>query len=339
MKEIIPGIYYMRLPTAGFPPGHANAYLVRGDNTCTLIDTGWDTPEIHDYIKQELHGLGIEFKDISRILLTHPHTDHAGLAGVLRKRYGIPIYLHQDGIPAIKFRFELIDGQYTDTFINKTDILLKTHGVPPEQLSTAEKLLPEMRSPPFPDVTLTGSELIDTGNYKFEVISTPGHAPGHVAFYEPERQLLIAGDNVLPGLTTNVGFHLQLNSNPLGDYLHSLQILKRLAVKLVLPGHEEPFAHLHRRIDELVRKHEVKNGSVLKTFPDGTPRTAYEVSLAVSWSPSQNRATWLDFTPWDKRFTMLENIAHLQALVFSGKLEKSTEDGIIYYQLSWSEVP
>jgi glyoxylase-like metal-dependent hydrolase (beta-lactamase superfamily II) len=334
MQQITPDIFHMRLPTIGFPPGHANSYLVRGTGEYILIDTGWDTQEMHDFIARELHEMGIGYKDINRIILTHAHTDHAGLAGALREKYGTPIYLHKDAIPAIKFRFKLIDGQYTDTFIPRTDELLCIHGAPPDQLGIAEKRLPEMRFPPFPDVTLNGGETIDTGNFQFRILYSPGHSPGHITIYEPEKQIAISGDNVLPTLITNVGFHLQFVDNPLREYLNSLQALKRLSVKLVLPGHEYSFANLAERIDELVGKHVKKTERILQTFHNGIPMTSYDISLAVSWPQTHNRAAWLDFAPWDKRFAMLENIAHLQELVFSGKLEKYNKNGIIYYNLS-----
>lgn len=333
MREIIPGIYQLRLPTKSFPPGHTNAYLVRGDEGYLLVDTGWDTEEILNYIQKEIAEIGISLKEITQIVLTHSHTDHAGLAGRLRHLFPVRIYLHQRGIDTIKFRFTYNDSYCQDNFYPQTDRFLQVHGVPPSQLEKPDTLLPEMRWPPLPDVPLHGGETISTGNFNFQVLWTPGHSPGHISLYEPNQKILISGDVILPTITTNIGFHLQLSNNPLGDYLNSLDKIKNLDISFVLPGHEKPFSNVMQRVAQLVQKHEDKNEEILSVISDYEPKTAYEISLEISRAPGTRRPMWPDFTPLDKRFTVLENVAHLEAMRFQGRASRLLKDSTVYYHL------
>ena len=250
MKEIIPGIYQLQLPMGDFPPGHVNAYLVRGDKGYVLIDTGWDTEELSTSFEQQLAEFDISIDDIYQILLTHSHTDHGGRAGKLSRQSKAPIYLHKMEIDIIKSRFTCADNLCGDRFLKLTDQLLGTHGVPSHELGKPYPLLPEIRMLPLPDVTLDGGEIISAGIFNFQVIWTPGHSPGHVCYYEPVHKLLFSGDHVMLSIVPTVSLHLQHNTDPLDNYLRSIDEINRLEVGLVLPGHGELFSNLSRRIQD-----------------------------------------------------------------------------------------
>jgi len=331
MKEVIPDIYQLQLPTADFPPGYVNAYLIQGNNKWLLIDTGWDTKEVLVSLKKQLDEIGISVKDIAQIALTHSHTDHAGLAGRLKRLSHAQIYLHKLEIDITKFRFVSADKLCGDKFLQQTDQLLRTHGVPVSELAEPQTLLPEMTLLPFPDITLQGGETISIGAFNFQVLWTPGHSPGHISLYEPTRKILFSGDLILPTIASNVGLHLQHSSNPLDDYLNSLNVIKRLEVNLVLPGHEHPFTHLSQRIEELIQHHKQKNTEILEAVANGKPKTAYQISLAMSWLPDANKAGWHNLPQWDKRFTVLETVAHLESMKASGKVDRAFENSTIYY--------
>ena len=331
MMEIIPGIYQLRLPMGDFPPGYVNTYLVQGDKGYLIIDSGWAIDEVFDSLKKQLDEIGINVKDITQIVLTHSHTDHSGQAGRLRHLSQAKIYLHKLEVDNIKARFTCADNFGGDNFLQHTDELLRTHGVPASELAEPHPTFPDIRSLPFPDITLKGGETISAGAFHFQVLWTPGHSPGHISLYEPTHKLLFSGDHIMPTIVTNTGLHLQQSSNPLGDYLNSLNEIRRLEVKLVLPGHEHPFTNLPQRIGELIQRHKQKNREILEAIANGKPKTAFEISLAVSWSADASRAGWHDLSLWDKRFAVLETVAHLESMRPDGEVDRFFKNDTIHY--------
>jgi len=331
MMEIIQGIYQLQLPTSDFPTEHVNAYLIQGSNKCLLIDTGWDTKEVLASLKKHLDEIDISFKDIAQIVLTHSHTDHAGLAGRLRRLSSAQIYLHKLEIDLIKSRFVCADNACGDTFFQEIDRLLHTHGVPASELTEPGTLLPDVSLPPSPDITLQGGETISIEPFNLQVLWTPGHSPGHISLYEPTQKILFSGDLILPTIASNVGLHLQHSINPLDDYLNSLNTIKRLEVNLVLPGHEHLFTNLPQRIEELTQHHKQKNAVILGTIANGKSKTAYEISLAISRLPGTNKSGWHNLSQRDKRFAVLETVAHLQSMKARGKIHSSPKNNTIHY--------
>lgn len=101
---------------------------------------------------------------------------------------------------------------------------------------------------------------------------------------------------------------------------------------MVLPAHEYIFRNLQQRVEELIQRHEQRNTKIMAIIADGKPKTAYQVSLAISWSPESERAGWEGLPSWDKRLAVLETLAHLEFLRFNDKLDKFLADGIVFYR-------
>jgi glyoxylase-like metal-dependent hydrolase (beta-lactamase superfamily II) len=119
--------------------------------------------------------------------------------------------------------------------------------------------------------------------------------------------------------------------NPLQQYLNSLRTLRQMEIQLVLPGHEYPFSRYRERIDELIEHHQRKDREILAAFADKQAKTAYQISQIISWSPKNRLSKWTQLSGWDKRFAMLQTIAHLEELVGIGRLARFCRDGKIYY--------
>jgi glyoxylase-like metal-dependent hydrolase (beta-lactamase superfamily II) len=329
MVEIIPGIYQLSLPMPNSSLDYINSYLVQGNNGL-LIDTGWNTEETFDSLKKQLADIGINLEDISQIVVTHAHPDHYGLADRLKRRCSAQVYLHEEERNIIKSRYIDMDG-----LLQQMAQWLHFNGTPPDELTELQAASLPMRkfvTPAMPDVTLYGGETITTGYFSFKVLWTPGHAPGHICLYEPTRKILFSGDHILPTITPNVGLHPQSSSNPLGDYLDSLNKLKQLDVKLVLPGHEHPFTGLEQRIEELIQHHKRRNSEILETLK-ANPKTAYQIATGITWMHNVNGVGWDKLGPWDKRMAVLETLSHLEAMRASKEVDKSIKDGIIYYHI------
>jgi glyoxylase-like metal-dependent hydrolase (beta-lactamase superfamily II) len=186
-------------------------------------------------------------------------------------------------------------------------------------------------APAMPDTMLHGGETISNGLFSFEVLWTAGHSPGHISLYEPNQKILISGDHILPTITPNIGLHPQSGDNPLDDYLNALNAVKNLEVKVVLPGHENPFAELKPRIDELIQHHEQRKREILHSMQTER-KTACQIARGIPWMLDMGGARWEDLTPWDKRLAVLETLAHLKSIRVEGKISKFSRDGIIYYQ-------
>jgi glyoxylase-like metal-dependent hydrolase (beta-lactamase superfamily II) len=328
MTEVFPGIYWIKNPIGldGSSLSHVNSYLVRGEDGYLLVDTGWNTEESFDEIQRSLKEIGARIEDISQILVTHIHPDHYGMAGRIKRISGARIYMHE-------IENSIIDTRYVhmDALLAQTAEWLKINGVPAEEtgdIRDASLDIVDLVVPARPDVILHGGEMITTGEFNFNAIWTPGHSPGHICLYEPEKKVLLSGDHILPTITPNIGRHPQSAENPLGMYLESLQEMRKLDVSLVLPGHDEPFTGLVPRIDEIISHHEQRNLEILAAV-SSQPRTAFDIAEYVTWGTN---ASWRELPPIHRRMAIFETIAHLEYMITRGRAEKIDRDNVIYYR-------
>jgi len=326
--EIVQGVHQIKLPLPGGTLDHVNVYLVEGDEGNLLIDAGWNTPEALSTLKEELRTKGFEFKDISQIVITHLHPDHYGLAGKIRELSGAKIALSE-------IETHMLNSRYVDVTLLLSGVtrLLRSNGVPESELSQlSEASLPalEFVIPASPDVKLKAGRKVSVGPFEFEVLSTPGHSPGHICLYEPKRKLLFTGDHILPDITPNVGLHPQSGKNPLGDYLNSLRDLKKLEVTFAFPGHGSVFNGLRLRIEDLFYHHEQRKSAIVKVIQSEI-KTAYEIAEEIPWVPGAEDVSFQDLLAFDKRLAVLETLAHLQLLISEDKVKKAAQDGTNFY--------
>jgi glyoxylase-like metal-dependent hydrolase (beta-lactamase superfamily II) len=304
---------------------HVNVYLVEGDSEhgALLVDTGWDTDDTFDYLKQALAD-----RPVGQIVVTHTHLDHYGLANRLKQYCNARLYMHELERDIIQSRTNL------DEEFQEVDISLQAHGTPPDELSqsrTASPLIRQSVAPTPPDVALHGDETITTGYFNFKVLWTPGHAPGHICLYEPDKKILLSGDHILPTITPHVGLHPQLGGNPLGDYLASLNRLKELEVETVLPGHEQPFTDFRSRVEAIIRHHQFRNSQILGAL-DSKSKTAYQIAHEISWVDDFNGVSLDKLDHWNQRMAILETISHLEEMRANREVDRFSRNDIIHYQ-------
>ncbi|MHA2067684.1 MAG: MBL fold metallo-hydrolase [Candidatus Thorarchaeota archaeon] len=324
--EIVSGIHQLKVPIPNNPLEHLNCYLIEGKDGWLMIDTGWYTAEVFDFLQTELRNIGLTLTDVSTIVITHVHPDHFGLAGRIKQvSPRTQLLIH-------RWESDLIESRYVK-FSELRDImstLLQRHGVPPLNLSALESAsLPalEFVMVTFPDHVLYGGENISTGHYDLEVIRTPGHSPGHICLYQPTHQLLFSGDHILPSITSNISYHVQSGDNPLGDYINALHKLENLPVAWVLPAHEDAFSDLRSRIDQIIIHHNKRKDEIQKVIAN-EPYNAWEISPQITWDTS---TPWDQLPPLHKRFAVTEVIAHLESMRWEGKVRRIVKDNSVSY--------
>ncbi len=328
MSEIYPGIQWIKLPIGMEQSDltHVNVYLVKGSKGYLLIDSGWNTDEsfttFHNYLLKH----NIAFQEIKQILVTHVHPDHYGMAGHIKQLSDAKIMMHQ-------IEKDFIRPRYIDMneLLAMTDRQLSDNGVSEDEvevLRDATLSLQNFIIATQPDITLHDGEIIDIGTFTFRVIWSPGHSSGHICLYEPKKKILFSGDHILPKITPNVGLHPQSIDNPLGRYIESLQEIKKMDIELTLPGHDQPFKNPRRRINEIIRHHNLRNLEILKAL-ESRAQTAYKIAQEITWS---NNSNWNDLPPFHQRMAVFETLAHLEMMATEGRVDKYSHHGVYYYK-------
>jgi glyoxylase-like metal-dependent hydrolase (beta-lactamase superfamily II) len=298
-----------------FPLRWVNSYLVRGTAGVTLIDPGLHTPEAEELWLAVLKERGIAFEHIEQIVLTHHHPDHYGMAGWFQERTGAPVLLSETGWRQV----QLLWGEEQPMSALLLE-LFALHGLDAAGLEAMTKHMDSFVAlvSPQPQVTLLREGPVRLGDRVYEAIETPGHAAGHLCFYDAEAEEIFCGDHVLPQISPNVSFLPQVEANPLGAYLSSLREIGRLPVKLAYPGHREPWSAFSERAAELVVHHQERLALMVSHLR--SPLTAYELC----------RATFGDrLSTHQLRFALSETIAHVILLESEGRIESLEAGGPI----------
>jgi glyoxylase-like metal-dependent hydrolase (beta-lactamase superfamily II) len=323
--EVAPGLYQLKIPMPG-PLEYVLSYLFPSAGGYTLVDPGWPSDEAFAALKTQLAEMHVALADLRRLVITHIHHDHYGLAARVKEASGADVLLHERDWQAVKPYLDDPDGA-----VEEMQRFLEMHGVPRDEIDAVPvpaQMLRDVIMRARPDRTLQGGEVIEGDGFRWEVIWTPGHSDGHVCLYERSRQILLSGDHVLPVITPHIAFRAGPDSNALGDYLQSLEALRPLAVRRVLPAHEFAFTNLQQRIDEIEAHHRARLEEMLGVLAAG-PLTAYEVSHHVTWATGDFR----DFDFAMQGFAVRETVAHLEYALIEGRLAKTLDGGVYRYRL------
>lgn len=323
------GVWSIEVPIPDNPLGHTLVHLLDTDRGPVLIDTGWDDPTSWDTLTAGLGSLGVSVAEIHGVVITHHHPDHHGLSGQVRDASGAWIAMHAADSTVVRRTREAEPGLWLDYLADK----LARAGAPDahiEPLRAARasgrmRTLPGLRAA-LPDREIVPGELLDLAGRRLRAIWTPGHTPGHVCLHleethpanRPGNGRLFSGDHLLPEITPHIGLYEDPDdttvTDPLGDYLDSLERIGRLAPAEVLPAHQYAFPDAAGRVQELLTHHEERLTGLLALLAE--PLTPWQVAERMEW----NRP-WEQIPYGSRNIAVSEAEAHLRRLVKLGRAE------------------
>jgi glyoxylase-like metal-dependent hydrolase (beta-lactamase superfamily II) len=328
--EVAPGVLWLRMGLP-FALNHINLWLLEDEldqgngpqRGWTVIDCGIASDATRDawedIFANQLRGL-----PILRIIATHCHPDHVGLADWLCRRWSAPLWMTTGEYAFARMMSASLPG------VDGTSMFphFQRHGlVDPAMVENlqARKNYYASLVPAVPQayIRMQDGHTLRIGEHMWQVITGFGHAPEHASLHCAALNVLVSGDMVLPRISTNVSvFAVEPEANPVQLYLDSLDKLKALAADtLVLPSHGKPFRGLHTRIAQLNQHHAERLAEVVAAC--ATPQSAVDIVPIMFKRPLDAHQL---------TFAIGEALAHLHKLWHDGVLHRRIDgDGIIRF--------
>jgi len=320
--ELFKGINQIKVPLPRAGQDSINVYIVEGSNGNLMIDTGWNTTEAFNALAQEMKNSGFAMKDITQIVVTHLHPDHFGLAGKIAGLAGAAV-----SFSAIENNFMESRYNHPEEFLKETSAFLKSHGVPDYELKMLAEASMNIRNnvtPVTPASLLQAGDKIQMDPYEFEVLVTPGHSPGHICLYEPNKKYLFSGDHLLMESAPNITYHPQSGENPLGEYIDSLNKVAELDIRFILPGHGPVFSGVAPKIDAIMGHHKDRMMKIEKAM-GVEMKSGFDVAREIPWIVNGEPLPYNKLDAIDRRLSLLDTLAHLQYMVAENNGKKVNE--------------
>lgn len=303
LVQVAEGIHLLSIQ---FPFGmrQVNSYVIEGKNGVTIVDTGSYAEQAIGIWKEALP----EGTKVEKILLTHSHTDHIGLAKWLRETYHAPLVIARQGyeeMQKLRARRKAHEGDATSTYP-----FFAKHGGP----SVSEKAMLEQLDADYfePDELLEDLQEIQLGDQAFDAIWTPGHSPDHFCFLNKSSGVMLIGDHVLNEISPLIPVWTEQDGNPLAVYFESLEKIAKLPVSIGLPGHGSMIRNVPARIHELRAGHEQRMQQILAAIPDAGS-TAGELAQAVYGFEKMSMRHSAEFLMTLTRILYMESVGKVQA--------------------------
>ncbi len=321
---VAPGVLWLRLPLP-FALDHINVWLIEEENQYTLVDCGAGLPDVAAMWEEIEQTLFVR-KPLGRIIVTHAHPDHIGMAGPLARRHGVQVHMSTGEY----FMARGLCANLSGFDANTLAAFMGSHGLVNEKKAdeTLEarggmfsRLVPE---PPLNYQRIQHGDEIEIGGHVWQCHAGFGHSPEHISLVCKSLDLMISGDMLLPTISTNVSVYgIEPEGNPLLLFLQSVQRMAQLPNSLtVLPSHGVPFKGVHDRCAQLLRHHDHRLNELLEAIKE-KPLTARQ-AIAVLFRREMDGH--------QMSFAMGEAVAHLHYLWYKGLVKRLTIEGVWTFQ-------
>ncbi|MFX4262801.1 MBL fold metallo-hydrolase [Pelotomaculum propionicicum] len=301
------------MPLPGNPLKALNSYLIEGPERSLLIDTGFNQEECRTALFDGLKSLGASL-DQTDIFITHLHADHCGLVSAVATDKNV-VYCSE--VDARRINWGLSPEYWPENLS-----FVASYGFPLREFGAALLKHPGQKYSPDTEHDFSivrEGDILEVGDYRFTIVETPGHTPGHICLYEPDKKMLISGDHILGNISPNITMFYKGLPDPLGQYLRSLDKIDRMEIGLVLPGHRQVIGDVHKRIAELKHHYENRLNEVLTVLGDEI-MSAYQVAAGITWDLSYT--SWEQFPLEQMWFATGEAISHLEHLRQQDKVRR-----------------
>lgn len=327
LTPIVPGIRWLRMPLP-FDLDHINLWVMDDGDGATAVDTGLASRE-SERIWKHLLETSLADTGLTRIVVTHFHPDHVGMAGWLAERTGAPIHM-----PQTEWLWtRLLCMDHGAETVDEVVEFSRRAGADQEYLDKAQqrgvgyhalvKPLPRQYQP------LRNGGTLEIGGNAWRMVEGRGHAPEHACLFCEKTGVLIAGDQVLPRISPIVGVPMwEPDSDPLSDFLDTIERLLELPDDIVvLPSHGLPFRGLHPRLRDMAAHHDERLATTKEAC--ATPLTAMQ-TVDVLFKRQLNHE--------HRGFALREAVAHLNYLMVRGEISRyEREDGVYLYDSNVSQ--
>lgn len=322
VHKVAPGLGWARIPMPG-SLGHINSWILDDQDSVVIVDTGMLLAICSDAWKA-LFAADLKGRPISRIICTHLHPDHIGLAGWLRKKHDAGIWMTRG--EWLTARMLTVDPMRE--LPDEAIMLFRSAGWTEQHLSDLRDrgwgFFSRVVYPLPPSFhRIQDDDRLDLGHHSWRVVVGNGHSPEHACLWNEREGVLISGDQVLPRISSNVSVHItEPEADPLGDWLASIdRLLAKLpADLLVCPAHGEPFYGLHTRLMALRDEHERRLDALVAAMTK--PLRAVDCfSMLFNREINDN----------NREMATGEAIAHLHRLERSGRAVREIRDGVHWY--------
>jgi len=315
-REVAQGVHWLRMPLP-FKLDHINLWLLADGDGWTIVDTGINRAETRDAWKK-VFTTHLGERPLKRVIVTHFHPDHMGLAGWLTERFNVPLWA-----PLAEWAFgRMVSLDAGDESRQQFRRFYQDAGFDDAMLILVEErfggyarrvspLLAKLRR-------IRDGEVFEVDGRGWRVIVGTGHSPEHACLYCEDLGVLISGDQILPRISPNISVWPQEpEANPLRLYLDSLPRYRALPDDtLVLPSHDWPFTGLHARLEALAHHHDDRLDETLAACAE--PVTAVGVLKRLFTRELDSHQLF---------FAAGESLAHLHFLAGQGRIEERRHDG------------
>jgi glyoxylase-like metal-dependent hydrolase (beta-lactamase superfamily II) len=316
------GVGWLRLPVPG-SLNHINIWILEDGEGVAIVDTGLAIDAAREAWEAIFAG-PLAGRAVTRIICTHFHPDHSGLAGWLTRRFDVPLWMTRGEWLFVR----MLTADIRDTPPDEAVAYWRAVGWSEERIATESQKgwgrFASVVSPiPLGYVRIQDGDRLAIGARTWRVVVGSGHSPEHACLVDDAAGLMIAGDQVLPRITSNVSLSLsEPRADPLGEWLASIAKLRQLPDDLlVLPSHGEPFTGLHARLDALRDGHLGRLDALHDLLAE--PRRVPDCFTTLFGRPIG-----------DDNFGLAagEAMAHLRHLEVGGRAVREVRDGVHWFR-------